>query len=68
MSETAELHAEVVRRAVQALNDRNPAALLELVTDDIVWHFPGRNALSGDPGQSASPIQADFDFKETRLA
>ncbi len=47
MSDLAELHRSLVERFVAALNERNPAALIELVTDDITWHFPGENRLSG---------------------
>jgi ketosteroid isomerase-like protein len=47
MTETAALHEDLVRRFVAALNDRDAQALIALVTDDIVWQFPGRNALAG---------------------
>ena len=47
MSDLADLHADLVRRFVAALNERNPAALIDLVTDDITWHFPGENKMSG---------------------
>lgn len=33
---------------MQALNTRDVGALVGLVTDDVTWHFPGRNALAGD--------------------
>ncbi len=41
-------NAALVRRLVEALNARDAPALVALLTDDAVWHFPGRNAMAGD--------------------
>jgi len=47
VTDTAALHENLVRRFVAALNDRDPRALIALVTDDVVWHFPGENTQAG---------------------
>ena len=39
---------EVVRRGFEAFSTGDMAALNDLFADDIVWHAPGRNPLSGD--------------------
>ena len=39
--------ASVVRRLVDALAARDAVTIEALLTDDVVYHFPGRNALSG---------------------
>jgi hypothetical protein len=38
---------DVVRRAYEAFNTGDMAALTELFDADTVWHVPGNNALSG---------------------
>jgi len=38
---------ELVRRGYQAFDTGDMATLDELFADDIVWHVPGRNQLSG---------------------
>ncbi len=37
----------VVRRMVDALQRADPAAIGELLSDDVVYHFPGRSAVAG---------------------
>ena len=39
--------AQVVRRLTAALAARDGETVASLVTDDVVYHFPGNNALSG---------------------
>ena len=39
---------EVVRRGFEAFLSGDMGALNDLFADDIVWHAPGRNPLSGD--------------------
>jgi ketosteroid isomerase-like protein len=39
---------EVIRRGFEAFSSGDMQALNELFADDIVWHAPGRNQLSGD--------------------
>lgn len=41
-------NAEVVRKGLKAFADRDMEAVGELLADDIVWHVPGNNPLSGD--------------------
>jgi len=38
---------ELVRRGYQAFGTGDMATLDELFADDIIWHVPGRNQLSG---------------------
>ena len=38
---------EVVRRGFEAFSTGDMAALNDLFADDIVWHAPGRNQMSG---------------------
>ena len=38
---------DVLRRAYQAFNEADLATLSELFADDVVWHTPGNNAVSG---------------------
>jgi uncharacterized protein len=38
----------VVRRFADAMVARNPGEIADCFTDDVVFHIPGRNALSGD--------------------
>ena len=40
-------NVELVRRGYQAFGTGDMATLDELFADDIVWHSPGRNQLSG---------------------
>jgi uncharacterized protein len=40
----------VVRRFVDAMVARDVGAVAECFTDDVVFHIPGRNPLSGDYG------------------
>ena len=40
-------NAEIVRTFQQALAS-NPAAAIDLLADDAVWHVPGKNLLSRD--------------------
>jgi ketosteroid isomerase-like protein len=44
------MHAneKLIRSFHEAQATGNPAALMELLADDIVWHVPGRNLLSRD--------------------
>jgi uncharacterized protein len=37
----------IVRRLLDALEARDAAAIGELVTDDVVYHFPGRGPVAG---------------------
>ena len=37
----------VVRRMVDALQRADPVAIGELLSDDVVYHFPGRSAIAG---------------------
>jgi hypothetical protein len=37
----------IVRRMVDALAARDGAAIAELLTDDVVYHFPGRSSVAG---------------------
>ena len=37
----------VVRRMVDALQRADPAAIGELLSDDVVYYFPGRSAVAG---------------------
>ena len=37
----------VVRRMVDALAARDVAAIADLLADDVVYHFPGRNPVAG---------------------
>ena len=39
---------DLVRRGYAAFSSADMATLDELFSDDIVWHAPGRNQLSGD--------------------
>jgi ketosteroid isomerase-like protein len=39
--------AQVIRRLTDALAARDGETVASLVTDDVVYHFPGNNALSG---------------------
>lgn len=41
-------NAELVRRGLKAFSDRDMEAVGALLADDIVWHVPGNNPLSGD--------------------
>lgn len=41
-------NADVVRKGLKAFADRDMEAVGELLADDIVWHVPGNNPLSGD--------------------
>ena len=43
----ARRNAAVVRELTVALGARDAAALEALLTDNVVYHFPGRNPLSG---------------------
>jgi ketosteroid isomerase-like protein len=43
----AALVADVVRRLTQALSTRDTEAVAGLLADDVVYHFPGNNPLSG---------------------
>lgn len=38
----------VVRRFIEAMVDRDVGAIADCFADDVVFHIPGRNALSGD--------------------
>ena len=40
-------NASVLKRAYEAFARRDVATLGELFADDVVWHVPGRSALSG---------------------
>ena len=40
-------NAEVARRAYDAFLSGDMAAMSSLMTDDVVWHSPGNNPLSG---------------------
>ena len=40
-------NAAVLRRAYEAFTRHDVATLGELFADDVVWHVPGRSALSG---------------------
>jgi uncharacterized protein len=39
---------DVIRRGYEAFNTGDMDTLRELFDPDIVWHVPGRNAISGD--------------------
>ena len=39
--------AQVIRRLTDALAARDGETVASLVTDDVVYHYPGNNALSG---------------------
>jgi uncharacterized protein len=39
---------DVVRRFLDAQQRGDPAVLVDLLADDIVWHVPGKNLLSRD--------------------
>ena len=39
---------ELLRGLYDELQRGNPKALIERLHDDVVWHIPGRNPLSGD--------------------
>jgi len=41
-------NAELVRRFSDAQQRSDPAVLMDLLADDVVWHVPGRNLLSRD--------------------
>jgi len=41
-------NASRVRAGYDAFNTGDVAVLVDLFADDIVWHFPGSNRLSGD--------------------
>ncbi len=43
----ARRNAEIVRALTVALGARDAAAVEALLADDVVYHFPGRNPLSG---------------------
>jgi ketosteroid isomerase-like protein len=43
----ARRNAEIVRELTTALGARDAAAVEALLTEDVVYHFPGRNPLSG---------------------
>ena len=45
---TAHPHAEVFMRTYAAFTAGDMEALAELFAEDVVWHTPGRNPLSGD--------------------
>ncbi|MEA2623064.1 MAG: uncharacterized protein QOH61_1974 [Chloroflexota bacterium] len=45
--EQARENARVARAFLDALTAREPARIRELLADDIVYHFPGENALAG---------------------
>src|SRR4051812_45307293 len=45
---SAQDNAERVRRGYEAFNRGDLAALAELMADEVVWHLPGRSAMSGD--------------------
>jgi ketosteroid isomerase-like protein len=45
--EMAAAKEAVVRRMVDALQRADPAAMGELLDDDVVYHFPGRSAVAG---------------------
>jgi ketosteroid isomerase-like protein len=45
---SAQDNAERVRRGYDAFNTGDLTALAELIADEVVWHVPGRSALSGD--------------------
>ena len=39
---------ETLRRGYDAFSNGDMEAVLGLFTDDVVWHIPGRNQISGD--------------------
>ncbi len=41
-------NATLVKRAFQAFASRDNATMQEVWADDIVFHYPGRNQVSGD--------------------
>ena len=45
--EMAAAKEAVVRRMVDALQRADPTAIGELLSDDVVYHFPGRSSLAG---------------------
>lgn len=45
--EMAAAKEAVVRRMVDALQRADPVAIGELLSDDVVYHFPGRSAVAG---------------------
>ena len=45
--EMAAAKEAVVRRMVDALQRADPAAISQLLSDDVVYYFPGRSALAG---------------------
>lgn len=49
----------MVRRAYDALNDRDAAAAGECFADDAVWHVPGTSAISGTH-RGLPAIRRDF--------
>lgn len=44
----ADQNLEVVRRAYEAFNAADMAALTELFGEDAAWHTPGRSPIAGD--------------------
>jgi ketosteroid isomerase-like protein len=49
----------VVRRAYDALNARDPAAVAECFATDAVWHVPGRSAIAGSH-RGLDALRRDF--------
>jgi len=45
--EMAAAKEAVVRRMVDALQRADPVAIGELLSDDVLYHFPGRSAIAG---------------------
>ena len=43
----ARRNGEIVRELTAALGARDAAAVAALLTEDVVYHFPGRNPMSG---------------------
>ncbi|HVE45850.1 MAG TPA: nuclear transport factor 2 family protein [Acidimicrobiales bacterium] len=41
-------NVEIVRRGYDALNNGDTSALAALITENVVWHVPGRSLIAGD--------------------
>ncbi|WP_320066141.1 nuclear transport factor 2 family protein [Micromonospora sp. RTGN7] len=53
-------HLDTISRFFEAYSKRDMAALAEVTTEDLTWHFPGRNPMSGAK-RGREEVMAFFD-------